>query len=534
MFYFQRFFLAFFLCGTALAQTPTVGLTFSSAETTGGYSLFTTELTQEVYLIDNCGRLVKEWQFNSEPGLTAYLLENGNVLLAGKDSLEIRDWNNNQVWSYATTDNGVNQHHDIHPLPNGNILCIASEAKSQSEQEAAGRDDALNVANFRMDRIVELQPNGAHGATIVWEWHFFDHLIQDYDDTKNNYGVVQLHPELIDFNFDHGYDTDWSHLNSIFYDPVLDQIIVSSRNMGELYIIDHSTTTSEAAGHTGGNSGMGGDIIWRWGNKAVYRAGGLSDQQLFKQHDAKIIRDGGPNEGKISVFNNGGDGSFNYSSIHLLVPERSGYNYLMSAVSYLPYEPEHTWNGNAIVPTLSSDKKCGVQYLPNNHKLICETQNGRMVELSANDEVVWTYINPVNNTGVYAQFAVPAPTLNSIFRVHKYAETYPAFQGQTLTPGSTIENENSVSAVCTDFTGISEVSADFHFANPVVNGQLTWSSDVPVNSVNLVNLQGQTLDTPSSLSAGSMDVRHLSSGWYLLRVQSEGGDGLHRVLIQND
>ncbi|OFZ52872.1 MAG: hypothetical protein A3D92_01905 [Bacteroidetes bacterium RIFCSPHIGHO2_02_FULL_44_7] len=534
MLYFQRFFIAFFICGSALAQTPTVGLIMSSSETTGGYSLFTTELTQEVYLIDNCGRVVKKWTFNSEPGLTTYLLENGNVLLAGQDSLEIRDWNDNPIWSYATTDNGIKQHHDIHPLPNGNVICIASEPKSQSEQYAAGRDSALISANFRMDRIVELQPIGAHGANIVWEWYFFDHLIQDYDSTKNNFGVVQLHPELIDFNFDHGYNDDWSHLNSIFFDPVLDQIIVSSRNMSELYIIDHSTTTTEAAGHAGGNAGMGGDILWRWGNKAVYRAGGPADQRLFKQHDAKIIRDGGPQDGKISVFNNGGDGTYSYSSINLLVPERNGYNYLMSATSYLPFDPEHSWNGDAVSPILSSDKKCGVQYLPNNHKLVCDTPNGRMFELSANDTVVWTYINPVNSTGIYAQFSVPSPTTNSIFRVHKYAETYAAFQGQTLNPMDIIENQNSVSAACTDYTGTEELSQDFHYANPVINGQLKWSSDVPVNSMDLLNLQGQMLNTPLSLSAGQMDVRHLSSGWYVLRVQTERGDSVHRVLIEND
>lgn len=531
---FQQLLLAFFLCGRAFAQTPTVGLVYNTGESSGGYSLFTTEQTKEVYLIDNCGRLVKEWQFNNSPGLTSYLLENGNVLLAGQDSLEIRDWNNNRVWSYATTDNGILQHHDIHPLPNGNILCIASEFKSQSEQVAAGRDAALVSANFKMDRIVELQPVGTNDAVIVWEWHFFDHLIQDYDTTKDNYGAVHLHPELIDFNYNHGYAADWSHLNSIFYDPVLDQILVSSRNMSELYIIDHSTSTLEAAGHAGGNSGMGGDIIWRWGNKAVYRVGGVEDQRLFKQHDAKVIRDGGPNDGKISVFNNGGDGSFSYSSIHLLAPERSGYTYLMSAVSYLPYDPEHTWNGNAAVPTVYSDKKCGVQYLPNNHKLICDTQNGRMIELSEEDSIVWTYINPVNSTGIYDQFEVSAPTFNSIFRVHKYAETYAGFQGQTLIPGGTIENVNGLSAVCIDYTGSEELSEDFQFVNPVLNGQLSWNSDVEVNSIGLLNLQGQTIHAPLSHSGSFMDVQHLSSGWYFVHVQTDEGDHAFRVYIQND
>ena len=52
-------------------------------------------------------------------------------------------------------------------------------------------------------------------------------------------------------------------LNAVAYNEDLDQIALSSRFHDEIYIIDHSTTTEEAAGHTGGNSEWR-RLLYRW------------------------------------------------------------------------------------------------------------------------------------------------------------------------------------------------------------------------------------------------------------------------------
>ena len=122
------------------------------------------------------------------------------------------------------------------------------------------------------DHVIEVKPTGPSSGDIVWEWYVWDHLIQDYDPSQHNYGDVEEHPELIDINFG-SYNADWIHTNSIDYNEEFDQILLSSRTFSEIWVIDHSTTTEEAAGHTGGNSGMGGDILYRWGNPHAYRAG---------------------------------------------------------------------------------------------------------------------------------------------------------------------------------------------------------------------------------------------------------------------
>ena len=89
----------------------------------------------------------------------------------------------------------------------------------------------------------------------------WDHLIQDTDPELPNYGVIAEHPELININYanvgsgGNHPNGDWMHLNAIDYNAELDKNIFSSQRLNEFYIIDHSTTTEEAEGHAGGNSG---------------------------------------------------------------------------------------------------------------------------------------------------------------------------------------------------------------------------------------------------------------------------------------
>ena len=122
----------------SFSQAPTIGLLKTDINVTDGYTLFTPRQSNNVYLINNCGEKINEWNFEEQPGATCYLLDNGNLLRAGRDSLQIRDWNNNVIWTYAATANGYLQHHDIEPLPNGNILCLLFDIYTDVELIAMG------------------------------------------------------------------------------------------------------------------------------------------------------------------------------------------------------------------------------------------------------------------------------------------------------------------------------------------------------------------------------------------------------------
>jgi hypothetical protein len=329
-------------------------------------------------------------------------------------------------------------------LPNGNILIIAWESKTNAEAIAQGRNPNLVPTTVWSEQILEIKPSGISGGTIVWEWHLWDHLVQDFDASKPNYNTVASSSKLINLNYNASVtNQDWIHLNSIDYNASLDQILVSSHSFNEVWIIDHSTTTAEAKSHAGGNSGNGGDLIYRWGNSLAYNTG--TTTQLFGQHNAYWIESGFPFENQVMIFNNGnGRTGGNYSTIEIIKPPVNGFNYMQT----LPYLPTTTsWNYNFGNPnTIYAQNISGAQQLYNGNVLFCNGPAGTFTEVNSNGVEVWKYISPITGTGILKQGDVA--TQNSVFRSTFYPKTYSGFSGHTLTSSSIIEDVNSISVAC--------------------------------------------------------------------------------------
>jgi hypothetical protein len=406
-----------------------------------GYMLFAPERSTKTYLINYNKEVVYSWDSDYIPGYSAYLLSSGNILhtsylgshpiffaggMAG--GFQEISFNGDIIWDFKYKDDTHLSHHDVEPLPNGNILMIAWEYKNPIEAEKAGRNP-INIPSDGLwpDHIIEVKKIGPTSGIIVWEWHVWDHLVQDYDSSKDNYGIVKEHPELIDINYGASGSSDWLHSNSIDYNEEFDQIIISVRNFNEIWVIDHSTTKEEAAGHTGGNSGKGGDILYRWGNPIAYRAGTVDDQKFFGQHDANWIESGCPGEGNILVLNNGvGRPGGDYSSVDEIVPpvDDNGNYYLEPGNAYEPNEP--TWTFKTENPQdFYSESRSGAQRLPDGDTLICNAEKGYFFEVTSNGDIVWDYENPY-----------PDPSNNIVFKIHNYASDYPGIQ-QLLQPPKT-------------------------------------------------------------------------------------------------
>ena len=440
-------------CYNLLSQNQTVGLFTNDNQSYKGYTLFSPN--SNTYLIDNCGKLINSWNSNYNAGSSVYLLENGSLLRAcriqnpifsaggGGGRIEKTDWYGNLEWSYNFSDSLFHQHHDIAPMKNGNILVLCWEYKSLSESITAGRDPNSIIDNELWSTyILEVEPIGYDSINIIWEWHLWDHLIQDYDSTKQNFGVISQNPQLLDINYFFGNGkNDWLHCNSIDYNEDLDQIVIGSRALSELYIIDHSTSTIEASSSSGGNFNKGGDFLYRWGNPKAYDAIN-DDQKLFGQHDVQWIDNGLLDESKLLIFNNGKQRG--YSSVDIVNPAIDSIgNYIIDSLNM--FQPLNAdWIYTSSPPqNFYSSYISGAQRLANGNTLICDGAHGNFFEIDTLNNIVWRYINPVLNTYILSQGdSIPITQNglgNSVFRCTKYPVDYPGFLNKDMTPSNPIE-----------------------------------------------------------------------------------------------
>lgn len=444
-------FLFLFLGYPSFSQ-QTVGLFLNDSLSQNGYTLFSRNTN--TFLIDNCGFEVHRWESEFISNSSAYLLENGDLLrtcrvsgtpfnaggIAGR--IELFNWENDLLWAYDYASDEHHSHHDVEPLPNGNILILAWDRYTEEQAESAGRlPNTFGPSGLWPEKIVEVEMVGTDEINVVWEWKLWDHLVQDISPFSDNFGNVSEHPELVDINAmtEPNGTSDWIHANAVSYNEALDQIAISSRHLDEVWVIDHSTTTQEAAGHTGGNMGKGGDLLYRFGNPEMYGRGTAASQMFYGQHDVRWLPEGHPQAGKMMVFNNGQDrfpDGDSFSSVDIWEPpvDADG-NYIIGANEpFGPTELEWTYSDQN---GFSSPNVSGAHGLPNGNIFICEGREGRIFEVTQSGEIVWEYINPVTALGPISQGQTTGN--NGVFRATRYTAAYPAFDGRDLSPGAPLE-----------------------------------------------------------------------------------------------
>ena len=125
---------------------------FSPAQGGGG--------TFNSYLIDNELNEINVWTHPRGAASMPYLLEDSTLIYPYRvqnvsmnaggvgGGISKYSWDGELLWSYEIANNTYQHHHDVEPLPNGNILVIVWERKTANEAYAAGRqiiDNSLST-----------------------------------------------------------------------------------------------------------------------------------------------------------------------------------------------------------------------------------------------------------------------------------------------------------------------------------------------------------------------------------------------------
>lgn len=442
------------------AQNRTCGLISYNGTATEGYNFIYPINQATAYLINNCGEIVNTWPDSAQymSGPVATLTSDGKLLKTKRKRdfsqdkifapgagaiVELRNWENDIEWSFALNNQFSRLHHDIEIMPNGNFLFLIWDLKTKEECIKAGRDTLfLPEGRIFSERIIEINPKTNE---IVWEWSVWDHLIQDFDPNKENFGSLNENPGKVNINTNKAGITglpnaDWMHINSMDYNSDLDQILFSVPTFGEIMIIDHSTSTAQAKTNAGGLGKKGGDILYRWGNEKNYNPNSTESQKLFFQHDARWLNYlpiNNPDRNKISIFNN------------RLQPNSLGYTlslpwdmyiwgYTFADGKYGPKDVDKIIK-HPIPSKQQSAIASSIQFLDNGNIMACAAATGYAYELNKQGEVIWEYVLPYKGANPVEQGTLLIPNDNPIFNTRKYLPDFIGFQDKELSPKGYIE-----------------------------------------------------------------------------------------------
>jgi hypothetical protein len=341
---------------------------------------------QTAYLVNKEGEKLFTWNFDSLLGNDFELLPNGNAIGIFKTDnpafnfggyggiVRIIKPNGTVDWEFEYSSSTYLSHHDVELLPNGNVLIFVWELIDTDTSIQNGADTNHELYP---EKIIEVNPNTDE---IVWEWRGWDHLVQEYDDSKLNYGIVADNPQLINLNYNIIDNGDFMHANGLDYDEDKDVIYLSMNNYSEVWVIDHSTTIIEASGSTGGAYGKGGDLLYRFGNPSAYN-NTFGDRLFYNNHFPNLIENGEPGDGNLLIYMNGNN--VNQSTVfEFEIP--STFNLTSSTNN----EPNIVWSFTN--PDLYNGKVSGANRLSNGNTLICEGDYGYW-EVTPNGEIAWKY-----------------------------------------------------------------------------------------------------------------------------------------------
>jgi outer membrane protein assembly factor BamB len=316
------------------------GLTFyNRAKVYTGVILLVPVDGHGVWLIDMMGSIIHYWETSYKP-IYAELLPNGNLLYMGQD-------NNSPLADFEGFGGSMQEidwdgnviwqyqdpylHHAPHRTKEGNTLALkwVKVPEEIAAKVQGGYAGTEREGVMWGDAIQEITPKGE----IAWEWIGHEHL-----------------DPLVDISCPICPRSEWTHANAVIELPD-GNVLASFMETNTIATIDKKT----------------GDIIWRWGGP---------EGELAHQHSPKVL-----DNGNILVFDNG---------LHPRGMARGSSR----IIEIKPSSDKMVWSfGGWLESYFYSSTMGSCQKLPNGNIFICESNRGRLFELSPDGVLVWEFVN---------------------------------------------------------------------------------------------------------------------------------------------
>jgi hypothetical protein len=339
-----------------VARTKERGVTINKpGKTYYGYTLYTSGHAQKAFLISMDGKVVHQWTLpireiwedpTRKPRPDGFVVWEYAYLYPNGDLLAIYVGMGDTPWGYGVVKMDKNSkviwkyfdyvHHHLDVADDGTVYVLANDIRTKRI------DEYPNLVPPRLDDyVVVLSPNGKPVKKVS----ILDAML------RSPYGRM-LHTTAWNI------EQDFLHTNSV---EVIDrvkasklpfasegQVLLSLRDIDTIAVLDLEKE----------------EVVW------------ALQGSWHRQHDADML----PN-GNILLFDNWG---------HY---EPGGVS---RVIEFDPSSSDMVWSyAGDNEHFFESAIRSGQQRLPNGNTLIIESDGGRLIEVTQENEVVWEYVNPV-------------------------------------------------------------------------------------------------------------------------------------------
>ena len=325
-----------------------------------GYNLYCPRTSAEVFLMDMTGEIVHRWNYSRLGpfgSIHAVMLDGGDAIVlartVGTISVIRITWDSRILWNIE-----VPAHHELAPLPDGTFYMYVQDVV------------AYRGLDVDFSAVVRYSAEGEE----LERWSLYDRL----EAMKRGFDRSFFLDTVLDSIYAAGDSTqvrqsapeDLEHFRKKWRAPVYDyfhpnaltvipdtplgrrdrrfrqgNLMVCFRNVNQVAILDEAS----------------GEVVWAWG-----------EGMLEWPHHPTMTP-----AGNILIFDNG--------------VEREASRVIELNPVTLAVEWEY---GTGPGERFYSYSKGSAQRLPNGNTLICDSDNGRALEVTADKEIVWEWFNP--------------------------------------------------------------------------------------------------------------------------------------------